>query len=44
MLGSGAFAVVAGGVAHRFTCRDAAGKLMPSPVDWAYDTFWDKNG
>jgi quercetin dioxygenase-like cupin family protein len=42
-LGPGGFAVMAGGMAHQFTCQDTA-CLMFVTFDRAYDIFWGKGG
>jgi hypothetical protein len=42
-LGPGGFAVMAGGMAHQFTCQDSA-CLMFVTFDRAYDIFWGKGG
>jgi glyoxylate utilization-related uncharacterized protein len=43
MLGPGGFAVMAGGMAHQFTCQDTA-CVMFVTFDRAYDIFWGKGG
>jgi quercetin dioxygenase-like cupin family protein len=42
-LGPGGFAVMAGGMAHQFTCQDSA-CLVFVTFDRAYDIFWGKGG
>jgi quercetin dioxygenase-like cupin family protein len=42
-LGPGGFAVMAGGMAHQFTCQDTQ-CLMFVTFDRAYDIFWGKGG
>ena len=42
-LGPGGFAVMAGRMAHQFTCQDSA-CLMFVTFDRAYDIFWGKGG
>jgi glyoxylate utilization-related uncharacterized protein len=42
-LGPGGFAVMAGGMAHQFTCQDTA-CVMFVTFDRAYDIFWGKGG
>ena len=42
-LGPGGFAVMAGGMAHQFTCQDMA-CVMFVTFDRAYDIFWGKGG
>jgi quercetin dioxygenase-like cupin family protein len=41
-LGSGGFAVMAGRMAHQFTCQAKSGCLMIVAFDRAYDIFWGK--
>ena len=42
-LGPGGFAVMAGGMAHQFTCQDTA-CVMFVTFDRPYDIFWGKGG
>ena len=41
-LGSGGFAVMAGRMAHQFSCQAKSGCLMIVVFDRAYDIFWGK--
>jgi anti-sigma factor ChrR (cupin superfamily) len=41
-LGPGGFAVMAGRMAHQFTCQAKSGCLMIVAFDRAYDIFWGK--
>jgi quercetin dioxygenase-like cupin family protein len=43
-LGPGGFAVMAGHMAHQFTCRGTSACLMIVAFDRAYDIFWGKGG
>jgi quercetin dioxygenase-like cupin family protein len=42
LLGPGGFAVMAGGMAHQFTCQGAAACVMFVSFDRAYDIKWGK--
>ncbi|CAN5912495.1 hypothetical protein BH11PSE3_BH11PSE3_51180 [soil metagenome] len=43
VLGPGGFAMMAGGMAHQFTCRGNAACVMFATFDRAYDIKWGKS-